>query len=263
MCFLRFARSAEKKKLLSVTLVVFAMVHYSISTSRPCRCNLFCSFFSCLNTQCKQGQQNKVLKNFLCVSCVCVCVGGGGGARPPWPLPRIRHWWLWYKHTIAMDTHYQVVSQLLSLPQSIEVTKMHHVKTSRGKIYKCINKSSTSLLVQPCKAYQPSTQTLTCLLWEKNGCQSSKLLVSSPWLLIYLDSLQGRTMGSTKNHKSFDLAANYMRAYVINRGPDTYWACARKMATRWVRGWMWNGHECESLWAFWEESPYFSVMLGV
>ena len=53
---------------------------------------VFCSFFSCLNTQCKQGQQNKVLKNF-CVSCVCVCVvgggggGGGGGRGPPGPSP--------------------------------------------------------------------------------------------------------------------------------------------------------------------------------
>ena len=51
------AQSAEEK---CVTLIVFAMVHYSISTSRPCRCNLFCYFFSCLNIQCKQGQQNKL-----------------------------------------------------------------------------------------------------------------------------------------------------------------------------------------------------------
>ena len=49
------------------------MVHYSISTFRPSRCNLFCSFFLCLNTQCKQSQQKKVLKIF-CVCPVCVCV---------------------------------------------------------------------------------------------------------------------------------------------------------------------------------------------
>ena len=82
---------------------VFAMVHYSISTSRPCRCNLFCNFFSCLNTQCKQGQQNKVLKNF-CVCPVCVCGGGGGGGgeAPPLdpPLSRV-------VYTSQMGPHFQ------------------------------------------------------------------------------------------------------------------------------------------------------------
>ena len=44
---------------------------------------------ACLNTQCKQSQQNKVRKNF----CVCpVCVWGGegggeGGRGPPGPSP--------------------------------------------------------------------------------------------------------------------------------------------------------------------------------
>ena len=61
------------------------MVHYSISTSRPCRCNLFC-FMSEHPMQTGATEQSLVLKNF-CVSCVCVCVGGGGGGGggPPGP----------------------------------------------------------------------------------------------------------------------------------------------------------------------------------
>ena len=81
MCFLR----VERGRKIAIECYVFAMVHYNISTSRPCRRNIFCSFFSRLNTQCKQSQRNKVLKNCCVCPVVCVCGGGGGGGEGPAP----------------------------------------------------------------------------------------------------------------------------------------------------------------------------------
>ena len=93
MCFLRVQRGRKIAIECYTNCIRNGALYIAYPLLDHADVIFFVAFFSCLNTQCKQGQQNKVLKNF-CVSGVCVCGGGGGGggwARPPWFLPWISH----------------------------------------------------------------------------------------------------------------------------------------------------------------------------